>query len=418
MGDEIITIKKSRPNIYIIVFIFLFMYSPWLLSINISHILVLIALAGVFLNLNRAIYLLQKTQLSKLLLIFIFSFCYLAFTVIINNENIFNLYPYMLLFIEVPIIILYLVLYFDKHRYSFNSVLNIIIVVSMIQAILGISAFLFEDVKTFLIELVINNISEADRNKVIGFAWYRFNGLSGFLNSTTPVNQVIVASICLYKGIYFNQKKYLILVPFLIFSAIINARIAFVIIIFSIILLLLFSRNVKGILKIFGLLLLIPLISYPFSLMVEEQTGYVGIWIQRGLTEVLGIFIGSSQGTETINALLGDHLVFPGIIGFLFGTGHDIYGTSRTLGFASDIGFINSIWFGGIGLTIFLVVGFLWYYQNLNKLDRESKLFKFLYILFIGTFLLCNFKGNVVSYNDFIVLSLLLTSSSLALNKN
>lgn len=402
---------KRKTDIYIIIFLFLFIYSPWILPINVCHILFIISIISISMNINGSLDTLKRTNLLRLVKIFFCVFGYILFNILIYGTNIINSYEYFVIFFEVPIVVLYLYNYFQKKNYLFDDIIDLIFTIAMIQAFLGILAFISTDVKKILVELLLKNISDINKEKILGFSWYRFNGFSGSLNYTTPITQVVIATISMYKAIYLKKSKYILITPFLVFSAIINARISLIIILFSFMLLVFYSRRFIDFAKFIFIILFLPVLIYPFSLLVGKQDNYVGIWISRGFKEVLGLFVGGNENTVTADALLQSHFNLPDAIGFLFGKGHDIYGSFSRYGFSSDIGYINNIWIMGVFLTTILILGVIRFYLRLNK-KGDVRFNKFLSILFIGTFLISNIKGNIISYNDFMALSLVLSTSS------
>lgn len=404
--------KNNKYNLYIIIYLFMFIYSPWLLSINVVHLITLLSLVLYIFYLPDLLNVLLKSKLLNLIIPLVICIAYLTIVIMINGTSYMGIYNYFQLCIEIAICILYLCLYFKKKKYTYEEIINLILIVAFIQCIISICMFLNPEFKKFILDLTIPNIDNPYmRRKIASLSSLRMNGLSGYLLYTTPIIHSYLAGICLYLGLT-KEKKYFIYLPFLIFAAIINTRSSIVICILMFILVILFfKKNIRNLLKIFASIILMILLIPLLLGIIKKNANYVYNWIVSGFEEIISLMLGNSTGYFQI--VSEGHINLPDIKGFLFGTGSNIF-YRNNMGVQSDIGYINDIWMGGILFCITLIVMFIMYYI---KICNEYKFNKFIVTANISIFLIANIKGSVIGINDFIILSMLLTSTYLVINE-
>ena len=317
------------------------------------------------------------------------------------------IYPYLLLIFEIPICVIYLSSYYVKREYDIYDILNVLIIVGVMQAIIAIICFFVPSIK----DVVVNNFlakqfSDYFTQDIIFYlSQLRLNGLSSGMTFTMPVVQALIGMISLYLAINRNL-KYLIPVPLLVFSAIINARNAIVVLTYGIILIIIMLTKKKKtqIRLLITAALTVILVLFMMHIM-NNQSNLVSQWILDGLNETFSFFQGEKVQVGYYDTLMSNFIIFPEGLSLFFGTGKSIFGLD--IGLGSDIGYINDIWLGGLLFISIAYFAFLSYF--IKAYNKGDKLIKFIVLLFISTFLIMNIKGTIVSNNGFINISVFLS---------
>jgi hypothetical protein len=386
---------------------------PPILPFNLLHILTIISVFSLIKN-SKNPYLKEIFRIIARYIVIPLSLAILYLIIIIwaNQTDIFKIYTYLLLAIEVPLCVIYLCWLFEKHSYTSYEVLNILLVVGFIQGIIAILCLFIPTFKDIIVNTMIIN-SKVDKSifdSLFEMADYRLNGLAANLTFTTPVLQMVLCIISIHLALT-KTNKYIIFMPILLISAIINARSSFIILIYGFILVLLVNSKAKQITKVLVILLMsIPLYQY-ISEMIMGKSEFLMKWLGSGLDEIVAFFQGERIGYFAVATT--DYIRFPKGWEIVWGTGKDIVGLVRGKG--SDIGYINDLWLGGIvfcGIIYLTIINF--YMRGIHKDDKSHKLIVYLFII---TLLIINIKGSIVSDNEFINASLLLTSHFIIKNK-
>lgn len=395
-----------KYSIYIVVYTFFFLYSPPFLPIYSLHILAVCSCFLLFFYKNN--YLKQiivntriLNYLGPLALAMIYLFCVVSF----NDTKLKELNPYIALTIEVPICIIYLCSYFKKNRYTIHDILNVVLIAGTIQAIIAMFCFFVPAFKNVIIEILAGRsiFGDIGSNEIEKLAGHRLNGFSSSLTYAMPIIQSLLGMIALYLS--FNKNyTYIFFVPLLLFSAVINARTSFVVMLYGIILLVIMSiKGRKALLK-FMLTVLAMILIIPFIMQfMSDSFGLISDWISDGFIEIVSFLQGENTGYFEI--IFTYFIRFPEGASLLFGTGSTIFG----IGFGgSDIGYVNDVWLGGLFFISIIYPTIMSYYIRIYKINDE--LVKFISALFFGTFLIGNIKGRIVSTNEFMYLSVLLSA--------
>ncbi|OTO93066.1 hypothetical protein A5853_001322, partial [Enterococcus faecium] len=222
-------LTKFFENLLVVIFLFFLIYYPPIMSMNILYGLGFFS--NIYLLLNMFLTK-KKVEINvnylKLYTIFFLFFIYLALIAYSNFYSPMEASKSVLfwLFSIFPSLIM-LNYYFKKNKFSLMNFTNIMLCVGIVQSGFAILAFFNTEFQTWFIERMINyGYSDTRFSQLASFRWY---GLSSKLGYTMPAVQAFLCIITIYLSIYYS-KKYLFLTPFLFFSAVINARISFIII--------------------------------------------------------------------------------------------------------------------------------------------------------------------------------------------
>lgn len=390
-------------NWFIVVYLFLFIYMPLIFPINILHVLSLFSGVAIFFKYNKQIVrIFKKSKLINVFIIFFIAFFYLLILIWVTSGKFLLLYTYFMIAFEVTICSLYIILYFNSRGYSYYYLLKMILVAGLIQSLISIAAFIFPQLQNAIANLFIKN-GLAD--VIFKFSYYRFYGFSSYLTSTAPLTQSVIAIIALVLGIYKN-KKYFLFLPFLLFSAIINSRTSIVVFGLGLIVIMLVPIGQLNIKRIISNALVFVLGLFIFKILLnifESNAVNTYNWIINGLGEIGYFLTGNNIGY--FDVLINRMISFPEGFGLLFGKGVSLFGIEER---SSDVGFINSLWIGGLLLTILVYGGLLTFY--IHPIKYKDTIIKCISLTIVLAFLVANIKGSTISANEFANLSILITS--------
>ena len=387
--------NKSRIKDIIIVFlIFLFIYYPPLFGINIMHILA--AVSYVYILSNETAMLSFKQNFSKYRY-FIFVFLYL-FMVCFINAQLSNLSGgFVWLFEVIPITFMIIdMIHSNNINTKKVSVWNYLIAAGMLQAVISILAFAIPAVQDLIIQRML---AYGFRDVIIKMSGHRMYGFSYTMSFAMPVVQSILAAVCVYKA-FMEKLRYLILVPFLLFSSIINARVGIVVFVIAGIIALIASakislKNVIALVAVIAMIIAVPKI---FANLLEGSKTFD--WLQEGINEITD-FIFDYETSDGYFSYVTDKQRYktPEGIGFFFGTGN--ISTRGNENYASDIGFINDMWLGGVFYVIPLLVYFLGRTNRIMNFYFNGKsVCKPVSLITIVMLLIINIKGRCFSWNE------------------
>lgn len=378
--------KQVIISFFLVLFIFLYLYTPPLFSFNILHILSIISYFVILKRYRKEfITFLNTKQVRLFLLFYFFAILSLFCTILFTTKDFIKLYGYVIIPFEVLPTAFYICCVFFYKKEKKDSLFNLIIMASLIQSFLAIITFLNDDFKNLLFTNFYKDLVDSyiltGRKSILGFRMYGFS--VGFLLQM-PVVQGLIASLCFYFAIN-KSFKYIIPIPFLLFSAIINARTSFIIFLINLFIILIFyfkGLNIKKFVTITLIVIFTIFAVFATLSFLENTDNELYNWFLMGINEVEHFLRGEKIGTF---AVLNNMWHIPNKNIFI-GNGYDIFGGGY---YSSDIGFINILFLGGISFSFFLYssyVLFLFFSLKKNNL--------YLCILVISIFL-CNIKGNV-----------------------
>lgn len=397
-------IKISISHIGIYCALFIFLYDPPLLKYNLLlHILCLFSLFNIFKShkyVRKFISTIIETRIWKFsLVLFFISIYLLVYDCISSRADVSygRIYIYIVIATELIVIAFYVTLYYWKNKKKYKEIIKDILLVGNIQGLIALIAYISPSIKEKLIEIMFANGVDRINEYLLSV---RFYGFANYLTSTTAILQIILAVIAVW---FFLEEsyKFVLYVPLLIFSAIINARSAIVIGVIGIAIIILFKINLKNKKiwrEILGAIVIIAIIINIVMPKLYSLTSWE--WIQEGIEEIISFLKGDEVGYFEY---LSNSLIFPEKdYQFLFGTGHAIFRGEIN----SDVGYINDIWMIGFILTLFLYTSFL--SVILRKIRSCNLTFKFMKVFLVATFLIYNIKGIVIGNNEIVRICILL----------
>ncbi len=282
------------------------------------------------------------------------------------------------------------------------SIMDLTLQAGLLQGVCSVLAFFVPNIKNFFLSQMVS----AEVLDLSHYGYYVNMRLYGFANGLTyamPVVQAFLAVAAIYLTIN-KSLKYLVYVPFLLFSAIVNARTSLVIIGVCV-LVLLVQRNAGSFKKMRRIVLLAVagvVIVFTGISILQIYAPDTYLWILDGAGQIGLFFKGDYERGYFSYLTNSDRWIFPSGLSFVFGRGLRIIGNNST-GVYTDIGYVNDVWLGGIIYTVFIYYLVIKYLKILSKSEpndvQKSSLMKYLTTSLLFSALLLNLKGYVVNLN-------------------
>ena len=420
-------------KISFIVLLFFIIFSPPVIPV-VNTTLVTAAVLGILIFVKYKGQISDALKSSKIMLfclVFSLFLLYLALTTVVNFclGNTVQLMHYVKLwyrfFLIVPmsaVICLYIVLRTKELSYSPEKLCMCIIIATMLQFVLAFSALLFPSVKSFFIDIIYKNTGDG----YLDIPWVMARRGFGFSNSfldSFGFGMGIVAALPLFI-LKPENKKILLLIPFLLLISILNVRTGLIIAFLGVLTALphffiVFKKSNKPILILtvitaFALLICLLIIVYlcnPVTLgwIIEDVSSIAGTVIPEASNQILPDAIASNSDTTTAQVLFSSRFWnIPLGLTLIFGSGHTIFGA---VGFPnSDVGYINDLWMGGIVGTAILYSAFI--LIILQALKGSKKLSRKSLVVFLSlSFFVFQIKANAIAFNAGLIVFLMLLFS-------
>lgn len=404
--------KKFCSHMFIFMFIFIFIYSPRLIfKYDPIIILTVLSIMNIFIFYKQNIV---NIILNKKIFTFIVG---ILITIVYLSARISSSYNFILIYRIIVILVqvlpcsIYLCLYLKKNNYTFEKVCDLLIKVSFFQSIISILMFVNSSFRGLILNLLIKNglfNFMLDKNIFEYIANRRIYGITTSYTFSMPVLQGFIAVIALIMGIKYSI-KYFLYIPFILFSAAVNARTGLLVfVVIGLISLILFKENnVKKFMKI-SIMGLIMVVGFNiFSSLIQGNSIETYKWIIDAKKETIDLILGKQGSKLSTYKVLEDMFFLPEGTELIFGTGFDVFDLkSSTYGKTSDIGYVNDIFIGGL---IFVIIFYGTIIKlGLSLLDKNS-FEKKISILMVLTLLLINIKGAIISKNEFLNVYILIS---------
>lgn len=246
------------------------------------------------------------------------------------------------------------------------------------------------------------NLYYLDRQENVFITRMRIYGISGDYTYFTPIYHGMLATVALYYSV-FKKKNYLLYIPFILISILLNGRFGLIVFMMGIALGLghFLLRGKVSLRMLRFTIIMVALFSLGL-LGLAEISPYTYEWILGGYRDTLNLVFDGNK-TGNYSALLDRMLYIPRGWGLIFGEGHRVYsyhGLSRGYA-ASDIGYVNDLFMGGLIYVVILygtVFRFLLKKKNAIGMSDEAdyNVSRLLSVFLTCTLLLSNFKGEAM----------------------
>jgi hypothetical protein len=315
-----------------------------------------------------------------------------------------NTYSQILTIIEVLPIALFLCVYgIRKLKLSFVELLNSLVIIAAIQSLFAVIMLILPDLRMFLLTGLMNYDPKEDKIFRSDLYSFRSFGISQDLLFSLSIVQgiaiVCIFTLCLYS---FSKYKYsLILIPPLLLSIALNARIGFVVIILFIVIALLFAvARLK--IYLFSKLLISILVS---SLTIYFCLANVNIlfdvdieqnleWASNAFVEGQNFARGEETETGNFGKIKRNFLHLPKTTpAKFFGEGRYVFSNDKST-LRSDVGYVRKIYFGGYIYSL-LAYGTLIYLFLGTQNKKYKEIFQPFFYCLLLTALVSQLKGDI-----------------------
>ena len=293
-----------------------------------------------------------------------------------------------------------------KRGLGFSALLDHLLAAGLVMAVTALAALLIPAAKEFFIEKMI----AYGIPYMIKLSCYRYFGLAANLSSTAAYVQVVLACAALWRGIR-GKPLWLIAFPVLALSANINVRTSVYLMIAgmaAVFIGTLFAGDRKKlIVKFFAAAVPALALAYFGLGLIRLINPMTHEWLTRGIEQVSS-FVGGEDVSysdgyfqELAWMLSPEH--FPRGMKLIFGAGTEIMGgiVEDKYGTASDVGFMNDLWRGGIlylAVMTGLYLRMLWKMARSSTVRRETGVF--LAVLCLFFYGITNIKGHFFIHSD------------------
>lgn len=393
--------KLDKASPFFLIYLFLFLYMPPILSFNIVIPLAMVGIVYLvtkFKNIRKYMNQFRQTGFWKICLLIVCGFLYLAVTLPLHGFQLRSAYPAFLISILNVVCLFFIFVFALLHHYDLTDIINMLLLVSLVQCLLSVLTVLIPSLRQMFIQLYLS------RGYSSVYTWldWRLFGFSNELLFSMPIVQSFLALCALF--FTFNRSYwYALFLPFLLFSSMMNARIG--IVIFGIgFLVLLFFQIQRGnreknsvLLKSIGIFAGFGVVACALMFWLIPQTGE---WFLSMFRDVFELLKGNRTGFfEYMFERNG--MTLPTGKDLLLGTGSFVLGGSE--GVSSDCGFVNDLWLGGLFYATVMWGSMV---LQLRLCFRKGKTFNtYLSVMLFITFLIANFKGPFFTENEMFVLN-------------
>lgn len=292
-----------------------------------------------------------------------------------------------------------------QRRMKINDFFKLLLVVAFIQSLISLLAFLVPSFKQAMMHIFYYNQFVIGEKAFI--ANKRIFGFTMGFTYAMPVVQGFMAFVAFVYAI-IESRKYIIYIPFLLFSASVNARVGLLVFLISTAIFLLLyipNSNLKIALRA---LKVIALALFGFVLVIYfigNQSPEIKYWILSAYEEIKVFLFGESMGYFSA---LERFIFFPKGIDLALGAGRDYFHEQHPIYRSStDVGFVNDLFLGGIVFTVLLYSSIIKLY--LSGRCKNSVELRYFPIIIVLLSLILNIKGYAFRFNEFTNLFVLIS---------
>jgi|GEM_PF-6930720 len=282
-----------------------------------------------------------------------------------------------------------------------------LVTVAVVQSFFAIIMLLLPNLRMFILATILNYDPSEDKLFRPDLYIFRGFGMSqDILFSLSIVQGIAVAcvlSLCLYN---FAKYKYsLLLIPPLLLSIALNARIGFVALISLVLVTLIFNVFRLKIYLVSKLIMFSAISCLIIYIAITNVGFFLELDIEKNLTWASSVFVqgknfatGADSNTGHFGKITREYLHLPKTESErLFGEGRYVFGTGKHP-LASDVGYVRKVYFGGYiysFLTYAALIYLFWGSQRKISHKISHKAFAPLFYSLLLTAFIAQFKGDM-----------------------
>lgn len=303
-------------------------------------------------------------------------------------------------------------------KYNRMEIIKFILNITLIQGIISILMVLFPAFKQVAVKLYL--IGSASEN--IFITSKRIYGISGDYTYFTPIYHGIIANLVCVLPI-FKGWKYLLYLPFILITILLNGRTGFAMFIIGTIIsyIVLFYKQkiIKKVVKYAFIFTVVCIMSLSVIKIAAPDTYK---WIASGVEDTVNLIM-YKELEGNYSSLFDEMLYLPEGKDLIIGKGHRVYAQEgREKGYIpSDIGYVNDLFMGGIIYITILyisIVKFI-FYKNKNII-KENDFYHInmaMSVSMLIIILISNYKGECMRSGGIllgvVLIKIILTSSNI-----
>ena len=409
-------LKISLPPINKVAFLlvlFIYIYAPPLnfIPVGPNKFLIPVALTSLlFFFKSTTLKILKQKHITIAIFFMVISIIY-AFiidtsTVLTSDLPVIqkNTYSQIIILIEVLPIALFLSIYaIRKLKLSLVEILSSLVTIASIQSFLAVIMLLLPKLRLYILTAILGY--DPSKDKIFRPDLYSFRsfGISqDYLFSFSIVQGIAIVcilSLCLSD---FSKYKYsLLLIPILLLSIALNARIGFVPIVFFVVVTLIFALSRLKIYLLSKFLLFSLISCLTIYISIANVNFFFDLDVGKNLEWAADFFIqgqnfaqGSKTKTGNFGKIQRNFLHLPTTTSArIFGEGRYVFSNSKS-SLSSDVGYVRKIYFGGY-LYSFLAYSTLIYLFLGSQAKKQKDIFKPFFYCLLLTVLVSQFKGDI-----------------------
>lgn len=301
-------------------------------------------------------------------------------------------------FLLLPINIFYLFILYQKSNVQVNTILKMILYATLIQCAIALVAYTVPAIKDIFVGIMqVNNWDE--RWTTFNIADQRMNGFAKSLFDTFGYGMGILATVPLILAYRTHNLKFLIALPFILLTILINARTGLIIFSLAIVLFLpLFIRGGSSLLRYRNNIITLGTLAIviPISVLIIGSLLDSGSSFYERTVSDIGSYLefirtggqGSGDYGGQADVLFSDrYWTLPSSsLQVAMGTGLSVYGGDSVFDFTSDGGYVNSIWYMGLIGLITLSFAFFRFTWRVTRHTSYWRVFSTIAILSVLIF--------------------------------
>lgn len=408
--------KLSLPTtkkIFFLMLLFVYIYAPPFnfIPLGINKLIAPLAVVGLLFFHKSAIW---KVLQQKHLFIAIFLITVsIIYSFIIDTSTTYagdlaftrkNTFSQTMILLEVLPITLFLCIYgIRKLKLTLADFLSSLVTVAAVQSFLAIIMLLLPNFRTFVLTTILRYDPSEDKLFRPDLYAFRSFGLSQDLLFSLSVVQGIavgcVLSLCLYN---FSKYKYsLLLIPPLLLSIALNARIGFIGVIAFVVVTLIFAILKFRIYLLFKFILFALISSLIIYISLNNLDLVFDTDIEKNIDWAYNAFVegknfveGSKTDTGNFGTITRRYWHLPDTTSArMFGEGRYLFDSIKS-SILSDIGYVRKIYFGGYIYSCLTYSAFIYLFIGSQKKQKQDAFKPLLYSLLL-TALLAHLKGDL-----------------------
>lgn len=389
----------------LLLFIYIYVPSFIYFPVNLSYVVLLISFAyfSYGSNLTKLRSLFQNKSYVTFTFFYIVVFTYIILITLLSEEK-YNkdfVITYIRFAFDIFLVLPFFVFLFrDDLKFTIYRFLHTLVIIGVIQGIIASLMFISPVIRDLMFGYIINLPSEKLTDQI-----YRGFGMANDFYFAVPLFQGITFLLSSFLYVYTRKYKYLIFLPFILISMVLNARISILVIpvfVFVIFVISFFYDDLKWIRRLSGMISAVFVLLFIAGIyfMTNPDKLEAIEWALSGITGAMGALGGDITQSRTLMIILSEHWHFPHEFSeLLFGKGLVVFANSDAP-VRSDLGYIRFIYYGGVFLSLlmyFAVINFV----VTRATKSSSYLVKGILLALLLSVLLAHFKGDVFNSSAF-----------------